>query len=46
MSKILIAGTGLGGLATALRLSEKGHEIAMVEKYHQAGGRLNRLVKD
>lgn len=46
MSKILIIGTGLGGLATALRLTSKGHEVVMVEQYHQAGGRLNRLVKD
>lgn len=46
MSKVLIAGTGLGGLATALRLTSKGHEVVMVEKFHQAGGRLNRLTKD
>ncbi len=46
MSKILITGTGLGGLAIALRLTSKGHEVTMVEKYHQAGGRLNKLEKD
>lgn len=44
--KVLIIGTGLGGLATALRLSSKGYAVEMVEKYHQAGGRLNQLKKD
>lgn len=41
--KVLIAGTGLGGLATALRLSSQGYFVEMVEKYHQPGGRLNQI---
>jgi len=44
--KVLIIGTGLGGLATALRLQARGFEVEMVEKHHQAGGRLNQLKKD
>jgi len=44
--KALIVGTGLGGLTTALRLAKSGYEVEMVEKYHQAGGRLNQLKKD
>lgn len=44
--KALIIGTGLGGLSTALRLTSVGYEVEMVEKYHQAGGRLNKLEKD
>jgi len=44
--KVLIIGTGLGGLSAALRLSVRGYEVEMVEKYHQAGGRLNLLEKD
>jgi len=44
--KVLIIGTGLGGLATALRLTSKGYHVEMVEKYHQAGGRLNQMEKD
>ncbi|MEO5572498.1 MAG: phytoene desaturase family protein [Bacteroidia bacterium] len=44
--KVLIIGSGLGGLATALRLSSKGYEVEIVEKYHQPGGRLNQLQKD
>ncbi len=42
--KALIVGTGLGGLATALRLSRRGYEVEMVEMYKQAGGRLNQLT--
>ncbi|HAR19598.1 MAG TPA: phytoene desaturase [Cytophagales bacterium] len=44
--KVLVVGSGLGGLATALRLSSKGYEVEIVEKYHQPGGRLNQLQKD
>lgn len=44
--KVLIIGTGLGGLTTALRLSSRGYEVEMVEKYHKAGGRLNLIEKD
>jgi phytoene desaturase len=44
--KTLIVGTGLGGLATALRLTSNGQKVEMVEKYHQPGGRLNRFEKD
>jgi phytoene desaturase len=46
MKKALIVGTGLGGLTTAMRLSTKGYQVEMVEKHHQAGGRLNQLKKD
>jgi phytoene desaturase len=45
-NKVLIIGTGLGGLTTALRLASRGYEVEMVEKYHRAGGRLNLLEKD
>ncbi|MEX2429007.1 MAG: FAD-dependent oxidoreductase, partial [Bacteroidales bacterium] len=44
--KALIVGTGLGGLTTAMRLAHAGYRVEMVEKYHQAGGRLNQLKKD
>ncbi len=46
MKKVLIVGTGLGALTTALRLSRRGYRVEMVEKYHQPGGRLNQLKKD
>lgn len=44
--KALIVGTGIGGLATALRLVKKGYEVTMVEKNDRPGGRLNQLKKD
>jgi len=46
MKKVLIVGSGLGGLTTALRLAKLGYQVEMVEKYHQPGGRLNQLKKD
>lgn len=44
--RALIIGTGLGGLATGLRLSHAGYQVTFLEKHHQAGGRLNQLRKD
>src|SRR5210317_1793552 len=29
-----------------MRLAHAGYQVEMVEKYHQAGGRLNQLKKD
>jgi len=43
---VLIVGAGLGGMATALRLSKKGYKVTIVEKNRQAGGRLGQLKKD
>lgn len=43
---VLIIGSGLGGLATALRLAKKGYNVRIVEKNGQAGGRLNQIKKD
>jgi len=44
--KILIVGSGLAGLAAALRLSRRGYQVELVEKNNKAGGRLNQLKKD
>ena len=44
--KVLIIGSGLAGLAAALRLSRRGFEVELVEKNNKAGGRLNQLKKD
>ena len=43
---VLIAGAGLGGLATALRLAKRGYKVEIIEKNGKAGGRLNQLKKD
>ncbi|NUM69394.1 MAG: phytoene desaturase [Ignavibacteriaceae bacterium] len=44
--KALIIGSGLGGLSTALRLSDKGYKVTILEKHTTPGGRLNRLEMD
>lgn len=47
MSKtVLIAGTGLGGLSTGLRLASRGYKVTFVEKASKPGGRLNQIKKD
>lgn len=43
---VLVVGTGLGGLATGLRLATKGYKVTFVEKASQAGGRLNQLTRE
>ncbi len=44
--KVIIVGSGLAGLAAALRLSRRGFEVELVEKNGRAGGRLNQLRQD
>ncbi|MBN2745799.1 MAG: phytoene desaturase [Bacteroidales bacterium] len=43
---VLIAGAGIGGLATALRLVKQGYTVEIIEKNKTAGGRLNQIKKD
>ncbi|MGM0666476.1 MAG: phytoene desaturase family protein, partial [Bacteroidota bacterium] len=44
--KVLIVGTGIAGLSTALRLTRRGYKVEMLEKNGMAGGRMNLLEKD
>jgi phytoene desaturase len=46
MNKVIIIGSGLGGLSTALRLSNKGYDITILEKHSTPGGRLNIIEQD
>ncbi len=39
MSKIIVIGSGFGGLATAARLAARGHEVELFEKRDKLGGR-------
>lgn len=41
--KAVTVGAGLDGQFTALRLTTCGYQAEILEKYHQAGGRLNEL---
>lgn len=39
MSKIIVIGSGFGGLAAAIRLAARGHEVTIYEKRDKIGGR-------
>lgn len=41
MKKILIAGSGIAGLAAAIRLSRAGFKVIVFEQSNKAGGKLN-----
>ncbi|RYG23284.1 FAD-dependent oxidoreductase, partial [bacterium] len=41
---VVVVGAGLGGLATAARLAHQGHQVIVLEKTDQIGGR-NRPVR-
>lgn len=43
--KIVVIGAGLGGLTTACLLSKKGHDVLVIEKNKNAGGKMNQVVK-
>mgnify|MGYP001824910534 CR=1 FL=1 len=44
MSKAIIIGSGMGGLATALRLAYQGFDVSVFEKQSHPGGRSNLLA--
>lgn len=44
--RVVIIGAGLGGLATALRLSSSGYKVTVLEKLSQVGGRSNLIQED
>jgi phytoene desaturase len=39
MSRILVIGSGFGGLGAAIRLAARGHEVHIIEKRDKPGGR-------
>jgi phytoene desaturase len=43
VSHFVIIGGGLGGLATGLRLSHRGHRVTILEKNAEVGGRNTRV---
>lgn len=44
--KILIIGSGIGGLSTAIVLAKLGFEVTVVEKNSQAGGLMRSYTRD
>ena len=43
--KVIVVGSGFGGLASALRLRAKGYEITLLEKHPDLGGRARVFKK-
>lgn len=46
MSRVLVVGAGVGGLAAALRLRALGHEVTVLEQAAEIGGKLGVLELD
>lgn len=44
--RVVIIGAGMGGLATALRLADRGFEVTVVEQGPRPGGRSNVIEAD
>ena len=42
----IVIGSGFGGIAAALRLKAKGHEVKLIEKHPDLGGRARVFKKD
>ena len=42
----IIIGSGLGGIAAALRLKAKGHNVTLIEKHNDLGGRARVFKKN
>jgi len=46
MSRVVVVGAGVGGLAAAARLLAQGHAVTVVEQAADVGGKLGTLVHD
>ena len=46
MSKAVVIGSGFGGLASAVRLINKGYEVTLIEARDELGGRASVFKKD
>lgn len=46
MSRVVVVGAGVGGLACALRLARAGHAVTVVEQGADPGGKCARVVRD
>ena len=44
--KIIVIGSGFGGLASALRMRSKGYNVTLLEKHSDLGGRARVFKKD
>ena len=44
--KIIVIGSGFGGIAAALRMRAKGYQVTLLEKHPDLGGRARVFKKD
>ena len=44
--KIIVIGSGFGGIASALRMRAKGYQVTLLEKHPDLGGRARVFKKD
>ena len=45
MPRVIVIGSGIGGLATAIRLACKGYEVTILEKNDAPGGKLGLIER-
>jgi phytoene desaturase len=46
MKKAIVVGAGLGGISAALRLKAQGHQVCLVDRLNQLGGRARVFRQD
>jgi phytoene desaturase len=46
MTKVIVIGAGIGGIASAARLARQGYKVTVIEKHSLPGGRASILEKD
>ena len=46
MNKVIIIGSGIGGLATAARLNAKGYDVSIFESSNETGGKIHSFNMD
>jgi phytoene desaturase len=46
MSTIAVLGAGLGGIAAAIRLQSRGHQVSVYERLNEPGGRARCFIRD
>ncbi|MDS1114074.1 phytoene desaturase family protein [Gordonia westfalica] len=46
MSRVIVIGAGVGGMAAAMRLQAAGHEVTVLEQFDSVGGKLGVIEHD
>ena len=46
MNKVIVIGSGIGGLATAARLTAKGYDVSIFESANHTGGKIHSFQMD